>query len=80
VGTARRLPEVVRSENKSNYNYLTTMPLRSLTEARVKHLMKEAEKKQEEFELLRSKQPVQLWMDDLAALKAHIEVDLRFAR
>lgn len=73
-------PTLDGSENKSNYNYLITMPLRSLTEARVKHLMKEAEKKQEELELLRSKQPVQLWMDDLAALKAHIEVDPRFAR
>jgi DNA topoisomerase-2 len=62
------------------YTYLTMMPLRSLTAARAASLTQEAIKKEETLKTLREKEPVQLWLDDLEALKSHISKDPSFSR
>lgn len=72
----------VSDDDKSqpSYNYLLTMPLRSLTGARAATLAHEAQTKQEELKVLRNEQPVGLWMRDLEKLKAHVQGDAMFAR
>lgn len=52
-------------EDRTNYNYLLEMKIRSLTKEKVLTLNKEYEQKRVEYESLNNKKITELWLDDL---------------
>jgi DNA topoisomerase-2 len=52
-----------------SYDYLISMPLRSLTEKKIKELEKIKDKKENEYKLLKNKTPIELWKDDIEEFK-----------
>jgi len=58
------------------FDYLTSMPLRSLTKKRLEELMKQEKDKQIEYDALKSKTIKQLWKDDLNVLEKEYKKQL----
>jgi DNA topoisomerase-2 len=54
----------------SQYDYLLSMPLSSLTAEKIADLQKEASKKEQDFEQLQNTSPEDLWRADLDKLAA----------
>ena len=52
-----------------SYNYLLNMPIYSLTNERYMELMKNAKDKKEELELIKSREPKEMYLTDLNELK-----------
>jgi DNA topoisomerase-2 len=52
-----------------SFDYLTSMPMRSLTKERVEELQKKYADKQQELAVLENKTPSMLWTDELSNLK-----------
>lgn len=63
------IKELDEDENLKAYNYLLDMPIYNLTEERIKKLLDEKEKKDAEYNILKEKTPVGLWIDDLDELE-----------
>jgi DNA topoisomerase-2 len=55
-----------------SYDYLLTMPIHSLTKEKYDQLLKEVEVKTKELELIRDKEPVDMYKDDLTELKKNL--------
>ncbi|KAB2643431.1 MAG: hypothetical protein DVB29_05735 [Verrucomicrobia bacterium] len=56
-----------------SYDYLLTMPIHSLTKEKYEHLLKEVEAKTAELESIKSKEPVDMYKDDLQTLKKNLK-------
>ena len=54
---------------KENYNYLTKMPMDSVSEENVEKLMKEKGDKEEKIKQLKSKSIEEIWIEELEILK-----------
>ena len=54
---------------KDNYNYLTKMPMDSVSEENVQKLMKEKSDKEEKIKQLKSKSIEDIWIEELEILK-----------
>jgi DNA topoisomerase-2 len=52
-----------------SYNYLLNMPIYSLTNERYMELMKNAKDKKEELDLIKEKEPRDMYLTDLNELK-----------
>ena len=57
------------NENPS-YDYLTSMPIRSMTKKRIEELLKQRDEKRELFELLKLQTIFNLWESDLDSLES----------
>jgi DNA topoisomerase-2 len=57
------------NENPS-YDYLTSMPIRSMTKKRIEELVKQRDEKSDQFDLLKSQTIFNLWEADLDLLEA----------
>jgi hypothetical protein len=56
------------NENPS-YDYLTSMPIRSMTKKRIEELVKQREEKSDQFDILKSQTIFNLWDSDLDLLE-----------
>jgi len=59
-----------------SYDYLTSMPIRSMTRKRVEELMKQRDEKNIQFDALKLQSIYDLWNDDLNAIKLIYEKHL----
>lgn len=57
-------------QKDDSYDYLIGMPLRSLTEKKIKELEKQKDKKTGEYKIIKKSTPKGLWKDDIKAFKA----------
>ena len=57
------------NENPS-YDYLTSMPIRSMTKKRIEELVKQRDEKSDQFDILKSQTIFNLWNSDLDLLEA----------
>jgi DNA topoisomerase-2 len=57
------------NENPS-YDYLTSMPIRSMTKKRIEELVKQRDEKSDQFDILKSQTIFNLWESDLDLLEA----------
>lgn len=57
----------------NSYNYLLNMPIYSLTKERFADLMDKAKQKKEQIEIIKEKEPRQMYIDDLEELKKKVK-------
>jgi len=66
-----------KQKNPGTYDFLITMPIRSMTKEKVEELLKEKEKRSTELEILKQKTDKDLWEEDLKVFegeyKKHME-------
>jgi DNA topoisomerase-2 len=55
---------------KGSYDFLITMPIRSMTKEKVEELLKEKEKRSAELEILKNKTDKDIWEEDLKVFEA----------
>jgi DNA topoisomerase-2 len=69
-------PEGVRSISARDYEYLLSIPISSMTREKVHELYAETSKLEEKIKEVRGATPRLLWMKDLDALEAELDVSL----
>ena len=62
------IEEIDDNDNDKSYNYLLNMPIYSLTQELIDKLLKEKADKEAEYDELKAKTPIDLWMEDLDSL------------
>lgn len=68
---SKGFPELFdKNSNKNNYNYLTNLPIFSLTKEKLEELRKEHDDKLQLYNMYMSKSNKDLWMDDLLVLES----------
>lgn len=69
----RGYPKHSEDADKKSYDYLTRLPVISLTKERIEELEKQTSEKQKQLDSLRRKSDVQLWREDLESITKLIE-------
>ena len=63
------IEEIDEGDDDKAYNYLLNMPIYSLTQELIDKLLKDKADKEAEYDTLKEKTPIDLWVEDLDALE-----------